>query len=268
MQLNAVNLLPAVPGMLPDPTVMLVEDDHDVAMTIQRFVERAGMKTVWARNGAEAVRLKESFRPDIVLVDLELPDMSGVSLITWLAGKRDCGIIVVSGRGEEVERIVGIELGADDYVTKPAPMRELVARIRAVHRRSARATSLPPIDAPEPGQANDSGRQTGCVSVGAVRVDLNRRVVTSQVVKNGAEAQIHLTAAEFLALEALIQAAPQPVSRENLCRVALRRPFQAEDRGVDQLILGLRRKLFDDDTAHSVIMSVRGAGYAIAADKN
>jgi DNA-binding response OmpR family regulator len=261
MQLDAINPSPLVGGILPDPTVMLVEDDQDVALTIQRFIERAGMKTTWARNGAEAVRLKDSFRPDIVLVDLGLPDMSGVSLITWLAGRRDCGIIVVSGRGEEVERIVGIELGADDYVTKPVPMRELVARIRAVHRRSVRQAA-PPVVA-----AADGGQVAGYVTLGAVRVDLARRIVTSQGAEAGAEAQIHLTAGEFLALEALIQAAPQPVSRETLCRLALRRPFHAEDRGVDQLILGLRRKLFDDDTAHNVIMSVRSAGYAIATDK-
>jgi DNA-binding response OmpR family regulator len=240
-------------GLLPDPTVLIVEDDSDVAQTYRRFIERAGMKVAWARNGAEAIRLKESFRPDVVLVDLELPDVNGVSLISWLAGKRDCGIIVVSGRGEEVERIVGIEMGADDYVTKPAPMRELVARIRAVHRRAARPQASAAPATPQ----SDSG----LVTVGTVRVDRRRRIVTGPD-----DAPIHLTAAEFVALDALIEQAPQPVSREKLCRLALRRPFHAEDRGVDQLILNLRRKLFADDTAHSVIVSVRGAGYAIVSE--
>ena len=252
--------------MLPDPTVMLIEDDQDVGKTMQRFIERSGMKVVWAQTGAEAVRLKESFRPDVVLVDLELPDINGSQLITWLASQRDCGIIVVSGRGsEEVERVVGIEMGADDFVSKPVPMRELVARIRAVHRRASRTAAV----APEP-VAN------GLIALGAVLVDLRRRVVTLAAEPpagraDGADAvtlgePIHLTAAEFTALEALLAAAPQPVARETLCRQALRRPFHAEDRGVDQLILNLRRKLFDDDSAHSVIKSVRGAGYAIATD--
>lgn len=259
MQLDELNQASAGLGLQPEPSVLLVEDDHDVAQTIRRYIERVGMKTSWASNGAEALQMKESFRPDIVLVDLELPDVDGVKLISWLASRRDCGIIVVSGRGEDVDRVVGIELGADDYVTKPVPMRELVARIRAVHRRAGRnggeAANAPA--PPEPGQ----------VVLGGVRVDLRRRTVTAQRANGLADESIHLTAAEFVALEALIEAAPQPVSRERICRLALRRPFHAEDRGVDQLILNLRRKLFDDETAHSVIVSVRGAGYSVVTDK-
>ena len=181
-----------------------------------------------------------------LLVDLGLPDVDGGGLIPLLTP--DCGVIVVSGRGEEVERVVGLEKGADDYITKPVAMREMLARIRAVHRRRAR----PAAPTSEPVR----------VTLGAVRVDLRRRLVTGRD-----NSPIHLTAAEFVALEALIMAAPQPVSRDRLCKLALRRQFHAEDRGVDQLVLNLRRKLFDDDSAHSVIVSVRGAGYAITIDR-
>jgi DNA-binding response OmpR family regulator len=193
-----------------------------------------------------------SFRPDIVLIDLGLPDIDGGKLIAWLAPKRQCGIIVVSGRGDEVERVVNIERGADDYITKPAPLREMIARIRAVHRRLAGGQPTAPD--PDDGPAR--------VMLGGVCVDLRHRRVTGP----GGE-PIRLTAAEFDALEALIREAPRPVSREKLCRHALRRPFHAEDRGVDQLVLNLRRKLFDDDRAHSVIVSVRGAGYAVIVEK-
>ncbi len=276
MQLDEVRQPAGIPALLAEPSVLIVEDDQDVAQTIRRFIERIGMRTSWARNGAEALRMKESFQPDIVLVDLELPDVNGVSLISWLAAQRDCGIIVVSGRGDEVERVVGIELGADDYVTKPVPMRELVARIRAVHRRALRpAASTPARPGPLPGQPAARGQVTpgqvtpgqvtlGQVTLGPARLDLPRRIALRRGA-DGTEAQVHLTTAEFTALEVLVEAAPQPVSREHLCRLALRRPFQAEDRGVDQLILNLRRKLFDDASAHNVIVSVRGAGYAIAA---
>ena len=188
MQLDELKQPPGTLALLADPSVMIVEDDQDVASTIRRFIERVGMKACWARNGAEALRLKESFQPDIVLVDLELPDVNGVSLISWLAAQRDCGIIVVSGRGDEVERVVGIELGADDYITKPVPMRELVARIRAVHRRAAR-----PGTTPAPGPA----AQNGHVALGAVRVDLKRRAAMRQN-EAGAEEQVHLTTAEFV----------------------------------------------------------------------
>jgi DNA-binding response OmpR family regulator len=232
--------------LLAEPSVLVVEDDHDVALTYCRFLDKSGMKTCWARTGAEALKLKDTFRPDVALVDLGLPDVDGGGLIPLLTPA--CGVIVVSGRGEEVERVVGLERGADDFITKPVPMREMVARIRAVHRRLAKPAS--PTN--EPAQ----------VTLGAVRVDLRRRVVTGRD-----SGPIHLTAAEFVALEALITAAPQPVSRDRLCKLALRRQFHAEDRGVDQLVLNLRRKLFDDDSAHSVIVSVRGAGYAITIDR-
>ena len=246
--------------VLPDPTVLIVEDEQDVAQTIRRFIERSNMTVSWARTGAEAMELKESFRPDVVLVDLGLPDMNGVDLVKWLAAKRDCGIIVVSGSGDEVDRVVGIELGADDYVTKPVAFRELVARIRAVHRRAVRVPASAPAAAPPP---QDSSR----IALGSMHVDLKRRTVTNTAV-SGADAQVHLTAAEFVALEALIDAAPNAVPREVLCTRALRRPFHAEDRGVDQLILNLRKKLFGDDSAQRIIVSVRGAGYAISMDRD
>jgi len=247
------------PELVPNPSVLVVEDDPDVALMLRRFIERQGMKVAWASTGAEAARLKESMRPDIVLVDLSLPDVDGKQLVKRFANQRDCGVIVVSGRADEVDRVVGIELGADDYVTKPPLMNELVARIRAVHRRSirthaaqAQAEAAPPAAPAAPSQ----------VTIGSVRVDLRRRLATG-----GDNVPIHLTAAEFAALEQLIAAAPNPVPRETLCTNALRRPFHAEDRGVDQLILSLRRKLFADDAALSVIISVRGQGYAIAADR-
>ena len=252
--------LPASPDsdLLPEPTVLLVEDDHDVASTIRRFIERAGIKVAWARTGAEAIHLKETTRPDVVLVDLTLPDVDGSQLVKKFAAQQDCGIIVVSGRSDEIERIVGIEQGADDYVSKPVPLRELLARIRAVHRRAARAA----IAQPQPVEPLPPPVQSSEIMLGTTRVDLRRRTAV-----NAQQAPVHLTSAEFAALEQLVEAMPEPVSREKICNHALRRAFHVEDRGVDQLILGLRRKLFADDIALSVIVSVRGQGYAIAGDR-
>ena len=252
MDIDRIDQASMQPGLLAEPSVLVVDDDRDLAQTERRFMERAGMRTAWAGTGEEALRLVASFRPDVVLVDLGLPDMDGGTLVKWLAPKRDCGIIVVSGRGDEVERIVNIESGADDYVVKPSSLRELVARVRAVHRRLARPQAV--VSAPEAAPEQ--------FTLGGVRVDLRRRSVTGRD-----DELIRLTAAEFEALETLIRAAPHPVSREKLCQLALRRPFHAEDRGVDQLVLNLRRKLFEDDTAHSVIVSVRGAGYAVVVDR-
>ena len=215
------------------------------------------MRTAWAKTGAQAFELKRSFMPDVVLVDLELPDTNGVALIGWLANLHDCGIIVVSGRSEEAERIVGLELGADDYIAKPPQLREMVARIRAVHRRShlraaARGENRPPPPPPP----------TTPLLIGPWRLDLQRRALTSEDGK-----QLTITAAEFAALQELALANGQPVSRERLSEIALRRPWRPEDRSIDQLIFSLRRKLGDGDSGARLIQSVRGAGYILVAEQ-
>ncbi len=144
--------------------------------------------------------------------------------------------------------MVGLELGADDYIAKPVQLREMVARIRAVHRRTqGRALALrspPPVH-----------------RVGSFKVDLQRRSVL-----DAADCPLALTAAEFAALQALLEAAGEPVSRETLSAVALRRPLRRDERSIDQLIFSLRRKLADDDPAKRLIHSVRGAGYVLVCD--
>jgi DNA-binding response OmpR family regulator len=239
------------PVPISNPKVLLIEDNPAVAETLQRFIERSGMRTAWAQTGAAAIELKRTFLPDVVLVDLELPDTNGVSLIGWLSQMQDCGIIVVSGRGEESERIVGLELGADDYIAKPPQLREMVARIRAVHRRAqgrgqARAAA-PPV-------------QTSFIA-GEFRIDTARHSVIGPDGNN-----VALTAAEFTALQTLLEAGNQPVSRERLSEAALRRPWRAEDRSIDQLIFSLRRKLGDGERGQRMIQSVRGAGYILIPD--
>ncbi len=229
------------------PRVLLIEDNVAVAETIRRFLERSGMRTAWAPTGARGVELKKSFTPDVVLVDLELPDTNGVSLICWLSQEQDCGIIVVSGRGEETERVVGLELGADDYIAKPVHLREMVARIRAVHRRTHdRAPASPP---------------RSLRHVGPFTVDLQRRAMF-----DASGRPVALTGAEFAALQTLLEAAGEPVSRERLSETALRRSWRAEDRSIDQLIFSLRRKMADDDRGQRLIQSVRGAGYVLVRE--
>jgi two-component system OmpR family response regulator len=249
------------PVPLPDPRVLLIEDNPSVAETLRKFIERSGMRTAWAQTGAKAIELKRTFAPDVVLVDLELPDTNGVALIGWLADLQDCGIIVVSGRGEEAERIVGLELGADDYIAKPPQLREMVARIRAVHRRShLRAAARGEARAAAPAVVAPVSPPT---QVGSWSVDLQRRAVT-----DGNGKALGITAAEFAALQELLLAGGQPVSRERLSEAALRRPWRAEDRSVDQLIFSLRRKLGDGDGGSRMIQSVRGAGYILVTQQS
>ena len=115
--------------------MLLIEDEEDVARAILRGLVRAGLSTAWASRGRTALELKRSFRPHVMLLDVVLPDMDGPSFVAQLGRPRDCGVMVLSGLINEADQVIGGDFGADDFVAKPPNMRELVARIRAVHRR-------------------------------------------------------------------------------------------------------------------------------------
>ncbi len=115
--------------------VLLIEDDEDVARAVLRGFTRAGLIAAWASSGHAGLDLKCSFKPHVVLLDLVLPDMDGRSLVAMLGRPRNCGVVVLSGMLDEADQVIGGEFGADDFMAKPPHMRELVARIRAVHRR-------------------------------------------------------------------------------------------------------------------------------------
>ena len=236
-------------GVLSAPRVLLIEDDEAVAQAMVRGIERSGMSVACAGTGARGMALKASFKPDIVLVDLELPDTNGVDLIAWFAEQKTCGVIVVSGMGEEADRIVGLDLGADDYIVKPPRMREMIARIRAVHRRVNRRE-----------EAKLSPRTREAFTVGPLRINVLLRTVTTNDGR-----RLQLTSAEFTLLEVLATASGQAVSRDALSEAALRRPWRPEDRSVDQLVFSLRQKLPNDEGGVALIHSIRGAGYLLRA---
>jgi DNA-binding response OmpR family regulator len=217
--------------------VLIVEDTPTVAATIQAGLHQAGIQTDLAQTGAEAISRKTSFRPEIILIDLGLPDVSGFELIRQFASAGDCGVIVVTENGEEAARIAGLDTGADDYIVKPVRPRELAARIRALHRRMHRPAEPYP---------------------GTITVDRAQRCLIGST---GDKSM--LTEAELAALETLLDAEGASVSREWLSRVALKRPLHAEDRSVDQLVLKLRRKLTAHGASERVILSVRRQRYQI-----
>ena len=218
--------------------VLIVEDTPAVAAMLQAGLHTAGMTTDLAQTGEEAVARHASFKPDIVLIDLGLPDVDGLSLVQQFAREGACGVIVVTASGEEATRGAGLDTGADDYVVKPVRLRELAARIRALHRRLHRPAE------PRPG---------------VITVDHPRRVMLSTT-----GARTMLTEAELAALETLVDAEGASVSREWLSKVALKRPLHMEDRSVDQLVLKLRRKLTGLGASPRTILSVRRQGYVIS----
>jgi DNA-binding response OmpR family regulator len=189
----------------------------------------------------------------VVVVDLSLPDGNGMELVRSLAQAGDCGIVVLTGNPDADNRVAGLDTGADDYIAKPPSNRELIARIRAVHRRvlAGRQAAVPP-------QPARPASRPSAITIAKLRIDLRQRRAT-----DSRGQPLLLSAAEFAVLDALAAAGGEVVSQERLCEVALRRPLRVEDRSVSQLVHGLRRKLVAAGADERVIQTVRAAGYAL-----
>jgi DNA-binding response OmpR family regulator len=221
-------------------TVLLVEDERDIADLVRYHVEKAGMRVVHAADGGTALRLARAELPDVVILDLMLPGLDGLEVCRQLrreAATRRLPIIMLTARGEEVDRVVGLELGADDYVVKPFSPRELIARIRAVLRRS---------DGPVP---EPTGRATG-----ELHVDEARHAVTV------GGRPVELTAKEFGLLAALMRADGRVLGREQLLETVwgYGNAAEIESRTVDVHVRRLRAKLGSEARR---IVTVKAVGY-------
>ena len=223
--------------------VLVIEDTAAIAASIQAALVQVGILAEIAPNGEAALALHESFRPDILLIDLGLPDIDGLELVARFANIGGCGIIVITANGDEADRVRGLESGADDYIVKPLALRELIARVRAVHRRVRHATQMQTIARPHAGLLIDHAQR--------------------RLHGHAASAAL-LTEAEYLALIHLLEASGSPVSRDALSLAALRRAMHMDDRSVDQIVLKLRRKLTEQGASPRTILSVRSQGYLIA----
>lgn len=215
--------------------LLLVEDDDSIAEPLVEGLRREGFEVVRVATGAEALAAEE---PDLILLDLRLPDVDGFTVCRELRARSDVPIIVVSARGEEVDRVVGLELGADDYLVKPFGLRELVARIRAVARRT--------------GGGRESADE---VVAGRVRIDLRAHRVTV----SGDEVQ--LTGKEFDLLTLLARDAGAVVDRERILREIWHTTWYGSSKTVDVHVAALRRKLGDP----GLIETVRGIGLRLVA---
>lgn len=218
--------------------VLVVEDVRTVAIAVQSVLLQAGMDVELAESGAQAWETKQGFYPDIALIDLMLPDVAGFELVERFAAAGDCGIILLTANDEESARVMALETGADDYMVKPAPPRELIARIRALHRRMNRPASDRML---------------------RIYIDSAQRCLVGTTGE-----RTPLTEAEMSALDTLLDAGGVSVSREWLSRIALKRPLHADDRAVDQLVMKLRRKLASQGAPERIILSARRQGYMIA----
>jgi DNA-binding response OmpR family regulator len=226
--------------------VLIVDDDQGLVSLLNRFMQNEGFQVNAVfdhRSGLEAAMSGEY---EVVILDVMLPGGSGFELLKSLRAHSKVPVILLTARGEAVDRILGLEIGADDYVPKPFDPRELVARIRAVLRRSQ-------------DQHSEGGDES--LAVGDLSLSLLSRTAEC------AGVPIELTGAEFNMLELLLRRAGMVVTREELAQAALGRPLNAFDRSVDVHVSRLRKKLGCVPGGEERIRPVRGIGYFYAVDK-
>jgi two-component system, OmpR family, response regulator RegX3 len=226
-------------------TVLVVEDEESITTPLTAALEREGFDAAVAPTAAEALELAGRLEPDLVLLDLMLPDGSGLDVCRELRRTSDVPIIVVTARGDEADRVVGLELGADDYVVKPFSARELVARIRAVLRRY---------------EARPDGEDDGPIRVGELVVEPARR--TASV---GADS-LELSRKEFDVLLLLAREAGRVVTRERLIEEVWDTTWFGSTKTLDVHVSSLRRKLGDDPADPRFIHTVRGVGFRLAGE--
>jgi two-component system OmpR family response regulator len=231
------------------PHILIVDDDREIRDLLARFLEKHRMRVTVARDAREARRVWTAGHYHIVVLDLMLPGESGLDLARWMRTQSDIPIVMLTAMGEETDRIIGLELGADDYVPKPFNPRELLARIRAVLRRAGEA-------APRGADANARALRFGGWTLEPAR----RRLLNPEAV------EVPLTGGEYDLLVALVERANRVLTRDMLLDLLRGRQAGPFDRAIDVAISRLRRKLEDDGRNAQLIKTVRGGGYVLAAN--
>jgi len=230
--------------------VLIVDDDAEIRQTTGEYLSGHGYEVTLAGDGAQMRAAFAAAAPQLVLLDLNLPGEDGLSLTRWLRGNHDVAIIMVTGAGEVVDRVVGLEVGADDYLAKPFDLRELLARMKSVLRRAG--------ERPAPARAAGAEQK---VKVGRCTLDLATHLLTGE---DGAAQP--LTGMEFDLLRVFIENANRVLSRDQLLTLTRNREWEPFDRSIDIRIARLRRKIEPDPAKPTVIRTVRGAGYLFAPD--
>ena len=235
--------------MNPVNRLLIVDDDHGLVNLLKRFLEGEGFHVDAAYDQASGLSAALSNDHELIILDVMLPGGTGFELLKALRLQSSVPVLLLTARGEAVDRILGLEIGADDYLAKPFDPRELVARIRAIFRRT-RETA--------PASAARTDHEE-VLSVGEIRMSLGTRTVTCS------NTPVDLTSVEFNVLELLLRNAGKVVTREQIAEVALGRPLNIFDRSVDVHVSRLRKKLGACPGTDELIRPIRGTGYFLAA---
>jgi len=221
--------------------VLIVDDEPKIVALARDYLERAGFAVATAYDGKTALASARGDRPDLVVLDLGLPELDGLDVARTLRAESPVPIVMLTGRTEESDKLVGLEIGADDYVTKPFSPKELVARVRAVLRRSERPVAASDI-----------------VSAGAVTLDVPRMRVTVD------ERVVELTPTEFQLLATLAREPGRVFTRSQLLDAVHGIAFESYERAIDAHVKNIRRKLEPDAAHPRYLLTVYGVGYRFA----
>ena len=222
--------------------VLIVEDEEALADPLAFLLRKEGFEASIINDGAEAVAAFDRLTPDIVLLDLMLPGVSGTEICKMIRAKSSTPVIMVTARDSEIDKVVGLELGADDYITKPYSARELIARIRAVLRRGGVV-------------ADDDDAAIGVLEVGPVRMDVQRHTVTA------AGADVTLPLKEFDLLEYLLRNAGRVLTRSQLIDRVWGADYVGDTKTLDVHVKRLRSKIEPDPSQPRHLITLRGLGY-------
>jgi two-component system response regulator VicR len=223
--------------------ILVVDDEPPIVEVLSYNLRRASYTVITASDGEQAVNLAQSEQPDLIILDLMLPKLDGIEVFRHVRRARNVPVIMLTARDAEIDRVVGLELGADDYVVKPFSMRELLARVRNVLRR-----------APAPDGETLPG---SVIELGALQVDPARREV------HLGEAEVELTALEFDVLHTLAAHVGQVLTRDHLLERVWGYDYPGDTRAVDAVIKRLRNKLHESAPHLDLIVTVRGVGYKL-----
>lgn len=238
--------------MTPSVHVLIVDDDQAIRQIVSDVLTAQGWTVNEAADGRELAERLREHQPDLILLDIRLPDQDGLTIAQKLRASSDIPIIMLTGLGGDVDRIVGLEVGADDYVVKPFNPRELVARVKAVLRRTR---GIPDRGEPVSALGHDCRRFAGWL--------LDR---TAHRLSSPDGSEVSLTNAEYLLLDAFVGAPRRVLSRDQLLDLTRSHGAGVFDRTVDVLVLRLRRKIEPNPHAPRLIRTERGAGYVFDAD--
>jgi len=228
---------------VPDPTkrrVLVADDESRIRDLVRSYLEAEGFEVDTAANGVEALDLARDRHPDLVLLDVMMPGIDGIEVLRRLRTESDVYVIMLTARADEVDTLIGLSVGADDYVTKPFSPRELVARIKTVLRR---------------GRGGDHEQAPECLQFDGLTIDIARHEVARDATT------ISLSALEFDLLVALARAPGRVLTRTQLLRQVWGWDFYGDERVVDVHIRSIRRALGDSADAPKVVGTVRGVGY-------